>query len=266
MKRTIYTSLILSLMTANSFAAGSPYHEHQFNHGDKEVAVGFSVGAIAAGIIAGPVALVPGAMMGTFAGKNIADDKKIAWLSDSRDQLRNQLAATQNDLIESNQQLAALEKNMQQQEYVLKDASDTIEVLLAQNHDLKNEILNYSVQFRTASSDIEKQYQAHLDGLANALKIAPDVEIDIAGFADRAGDEHYNQQLSEQRAAKVRAYLVLQGIDERRINVQAFGENQPLHQDESLETNFFDRRATIQMRTPNLVQQKPITGNSIAAN
>ena len=64
------------------------------------------------------------------------------------------------------------------------------------------------MQFRTNLIDIEKQYQNYLIGLANTLNSMPSIDIEVAGFADRMGDEDYNMQLSNQRAVQVKEFLI----------------------------------------------------------
>jgi outer membrane protein OmpA-like peptidoglycan-associated protein len=52
----------------------------------------------------------------------------------------------------------------------------------------------------------------------------------IAGHTDAAGTELYNQQLSERRAAAVKAYLVRTGqIEEARLTAVGFGKSKPLN-------------------------------------
>ena len=49
------------------------------------------------------------------------------------------------------------------------------------------------------------------------------------GHTDGAGPELYNQQLSERRAAAVKAYLVGKGqIEEARLTAVGFGKSKPL--------------------------------------
>lgn len=52
----------------------------------------------------------------------------------------------------------------------------------------------------------------------------------IAGHTDGAGSELYNQQLSERRAAAVKAYLVQKGqIDAARLSTIGLGKSKPLN-------------------------------------
>lgn len=69
---------------------------------------------------------------------------------------------------------------------------------------------------------------AALDAFVVKLKdIDPEVVMAV-GHTDRFGSEHYNQQLSEQRATAVKTYLLGQGIAANRIHTEGKGEMQPV--------------------------------------
>jgi len=205
---------------------------------NKEQGVGFGVGAAVGGLVAGPIGVVTGAFVGSLIGQNIANETEVTQLTSSNDELES-------DLNTSTKQLKSLQEINAQQSIVLNDAHRTIEKLFAQNQELKNHALNFDVQFRTNSIEIEKQYQKHLKDLANSLNTTPNLGIEVAGFADRMGDEDFNMQLSNQRAVQVKEFLIEQGIEEDRITTLAHGETLPLHPEENLENNFFDRRVSV---------------------
>ena len=51
-----------------------------------------------------------------------------------------------------------------------------------------------------------------------------EIVINVAGHADRSGAAAYNDKLSLKRAQVVKAALVSQGIEESRITISSFGE------------------------------------------
>ena len=53
-------------------------------------------------------------------------------------------------------------------------------------------------------------------------------KIRIEGHTDDVGENAYNQQLSEDRAAAVRGYLVTKGVSDERLEAMGFGESKPL--------------------------------------
>jgi OOP family OmpA-OmpF porin len=67
-----------------------------------------------------------------------------------------------------------------------------------------------------------------LDGFVSKLRdISPDTIMAI-GHADRFGTERYNQRLSEQRVATVKAYMVSKGVEPGRVYTEGKGKTQPV--------------------------------------
>ena len=67
-----------------------------------------------------------------------------------------------------------------------------------------------------------------LDSFVGKLKdISPETIMTI-GHADRIGSDRYNQHLSEQRVATVKAYMVSKGVEPGRIYTEGKGETQPV--------------------------------------
>lgn len=67
-----------------------------------------------------------------------------------------------------------------------------------------------------------------LDAFVSKLRdISPETIMAI-GHADRIGTDRYNQRLSEQRVATVKAYMVSKGVDANRIYTEGKGESQPV--------------------------------------
>ncbi|RAK67939.1 PA14 domain-containing protein [Hymenobacter edaphi] len=64
--------------------------------------------------------------------------------------------------------------------------------------------------------------------LVRVLREKPALQFEIAGHTDNVGDPQKNQQLSEQRARLVRAYLVQRGIDSVRLTAVGYGGTRPV--------------------------------------
>ena len=69
--------------------------------------------------------------------------------------------------------------------------------------------------------------QALDEFVAKSKDISPEV-IMAVGHADRFGSERYNQDLSEKRAAAVKAYLLSKGVEANRVKTEGRGETQPI--------------------------------------
>lgn len=67
------------------------------------------------------------------------------------------------------------------------------------------------------------------DEVVAKMKAHPQVEVIlVTGHADRIGSTAYNQQLSQHRADAVKAYLIRQGVEDKRIETAAKGESDPV--------------------------------------
>jgi OmpA-OmpF porin, OOP family len=85
------------------------------------------------------------------------------------------------------------------------------------------------VQFRTGSTEIDKNSDPLLDQIAQALDANPQVKkIRIEGHTDNVGDPAMNQKLSEERARSVKAALEKRGVDGDRLDTRGFGESKPI--------------------------------------
>lgn len=69
------------------------------------------------------------------------------------------------------------------------------------------------------------------DTLAKAAAIVREKtagDVRIEGHTDSKGNDTYNQQLSERRAASVREWFVRHGFNSRRLTTTGFGETRPV--------------------------------------
>lgn len=92
----------------------------------------------------------------------------------------------------------------------------------------KRVTLDADVLFDFNRANLRPAGHAALDDfLVRTKDMNPEMIVAI-GHADRIGSEAYNQRLSEQRVASVKAYLVSKGIDPDRIRTEGKGETQPV--------------------------------------
>jgi OOP family OmpA-OmpF porin len=83
------------------------------------------------------------------------------------------------------------------------------------------------VQFETSKAVIKKVSFGILDNVAQIMKDNPSYNLDINGHTDTQGDDAENMQLSQDRAASVKQYLVDKDIKASRMDSFGFGEIQP---------------------------------------
>lgn len=84
------------------------------------------------------------------------------------------------------------------------------------------------LNFETDKAVILPESFNELNALANFLKSYPSIVVYIDGHTDKVGTDAHNDQLSKDRAASVRAYLIHEGVSENRMKARAFGESEPI--------------------------------------
>jgi OOP family OmpA-OmpF porin len=89
------------------------------------------------------------------------------------------------------------------------------------------------INFESNKAVITKDSYPVLDAVVGSLGVTkeegnPDIKrVEVQGHTDERGDDAYNLDLSERRAAAVVEYLTAHGIDPRRLTSQGYGETQP---------------------------------------
>ncbi|MFH2094278.1 MAG: OmpA family protein, partial [Bacteroidota bacterium] len=99
-----------------------------------------------------------------------------------------------------------------------------------------------NIYFKKASAELLSESFPELNKLYDYLKNNSSVEIEIAGHTSSEGTDEYNQNLSQNRAESVRAYLVKKGISDSRITAKGYGEKQPVADNETEEGRILNRR------------------------
>ena len=99
-----------------------------------------------------------------------------------------------------------------------------------------------NVNFETNSANLTKLSIYQLDNLADAMNKYPNMAIELSGHTDNTGEPDFNQQLSEQRAQKVKSYLVDKGINESRLTAIGFGSTRPISSNDTEEGREQNRR------------------------
>ncbi len=94
--------------------------------------------------------------------------------------------------------------------------------------DTSIEILDM-VYFEYDKAIIKKESYDILDAVASTMQGNPSIAlIEIQGHTDDRGNDAYNLDLSDRRAAAVKTYLVGKGVEDKRLTSQGYGETQPL--------------------------------------
>ena len=107
-------------------------------------------------------------------------------------------------------------------------------------------IVNMSdVLFDTAAFTLKPGAREKLSKVAGILLAYPGLNIEVDGHTDNVGGDEYNQNLSDQRAESVRAYLVAQGVPTGSVTAKGFGKTQPVGTNDTAEGRQLNRRVEL---------------------
>ncbi len=105
---------------------------------------------------------------------------------------------------------------------------------------------NSGVFFETNKYNINTASQESLNKLAGILVEYPDTIILVIGHTDSVGAEDYNMTLSKNRANSVTNYFINnKGLKSNRFTTNWFGEQKPLHDNNTANGRAKNRRVNI---------------------
>ena len=90
------------------------------------------------------------------------------------------------------------------------------------------EIAAKNILFITGSAKLQTKSYKGLNDVVAIMKENPEMKLAIDGHTDWVGTDEYNQKLSDDRAASVRAYIISKGVDASRIVSAGHGESMPI--------------------------------------
>jgi sortase system peptidoglycan-associated protein len=251
----------ISVALATALLAAAVHNAHaddqQTSDNKQRQYIGTGIGAAAGAVVAGPVGLIVGGVIGNLAARHDAT---------TTDTAEQTPVANEPDLNASIQPDSTAPTEDETAESIIVAQAGVIESVIEDDSvehapDLK-EILVKDVEldifFLSGSTAVESFYQPRLQAVAKIMQQLPDIDIHLEGYSDRRGDEDTNMELSNQRLDSVRNELVQAGIDTNRIHMSAFGELQFVSTPGDLEAYAFDRRVVIRFQQPSGPANKPI--------
>lgn len=84
-----------------------------------------------------------------------------------------------------------------------------------------------TIPFSEGGTDLSPAAQTALEGVLGSDAMSEGWPITLRGHSDSAGNDQANMRVSRARAEAVAAWLVERGVDDSRIEVIAFGEQNP---------------------------------------
>ena len=105
-------------------------------------------------------------------------------------------------------------------------------------------IRSSNIMFELEKAELKPESEEVIDEIGNILVQWPDLEIEIGGHTDSAGEEGFNQKLSEDRAKAVFEYLVknFPALDPDNLSVKGYGESKPVASNDTPEGRAKNRR------------------------
>ena len=123
------------------------------------------------------------------------------------------------------------------------------------DHEVKNEIIktlnqfSENINFMAESHDIiGKKTINILVQIKDILMNNSNINLFIEGYSSSDGTEKYNQMLSENRGSSVKSYLVKLGVDESRLEVVGYGEDNPIGDNENPMGRSMNRRVQFSLK------------------
>ncbi|KAB7628330.1 OmpA family protein [Alkalilimnicola sp. S0819] len=233
--KTPIAALTLAVALASSAQAYVPpeFQPENTEELQLETATGAGSGALIGGLAGGPFGVVAGVIAGAFVGDRLAEARlqeeahqaELAQIAEERERLEQDLLAAQTRA-----------EQLQRRERLASRKQDKQRVAAE---------LSLDVLFRTGSGELEPRARERVGELAALLQGFPQLDITLAGHADRRGSEARNLQLSRDRAEAVKQALVGAGIAAARIHTRAHGASRAKAETGDLDGLALDRRVDV---------------------
>ncbi len=128
--------------------------------------------------------------------------------------------------------------------------------------------INEKIQFDFNKATIKPESHDLLNEIVQVIKDNPQIRrLSIEGHTDSDGSDKYNQKLSENRSASVRAYLVEKGIKAGMLDSKGHGESKPIADNATDEGKEKNRRVefliTAQDDVKEVFEIDPKTGKKV---
>jgi outer membrane protein OmpA-like peptidoglycan-associated protein len=101
--------------------------------------------------------------------------------------------------------------------------------------------------FETGAATLAAASRDQLAAVGAILAAYPAVKLKIGGYTDNVGDPAFNQKLSDQRAANVRAALIGLGVAPDRLSSEGYGDQFPVADNATPEGRAQNRRISMRV-------------------
>lgn len=107
-------------------------------------------------------------------------------------------------------------------------------------------VIRFVVYFEFNDYGLNTKAFSNIDKVIGHLRRSPnDFSVEIKGYTDSVGGDHYNNWLSRERAKMVLSYLNSRGIPVEYMKAKAYGKDDPVADNSDPNTAWLNRRAEI---------------------
>lgn len=250
---TLITAALISVLTLTPTIVNAQNYDlvaqdKTVQHNEE---IGFGTGMVIGAILGGPVGAFITGVAGHLIVKNSNAENKIETISTAyeKEKQGNEMA-----LAIYQEKITGAEQAYQEKLVALQSNYQKASLLQAQN-------LLMSLQFSTGSSEIKPHYKEQVAALANIVQQSPELRVELSGYTDKQGSDELNQALSLARVNAIKNALIDHGVEADKINLFAYGEQQPVVASNEKEVSFYDRRVVIKLKSE-MVAVTPLDGDS----
>ncbi len=111
--------------------------------------------------------------------------------------------------------------------------------------ELNASLIFRNIQFTTNSYQLPTDAAIELNKLLQVLIENPSLQVEISGHTDNIGKQIDNNKLSENRAKAIVEWLVLKGIDLKRLSFKGYGDSKPISDNKTEIGRALNRRTTV---------------------
>ncbi len=110
-----------------------------------------------------------------------------------------------------------------------------------------SEIFERPINFEFDQAALKPESQPIINEIIDAMLSRPTLRLEVQGHTDNLGSNEYNQKLSEERAAVVRAAIMAGGIEANRLRSRGFGASEPVATNDTEEGRARNRRTQFEV-------------------
>lgn len=105
-----------------------------------------------------------------------------------------------------------------------------------------------SVYYDFDASGLSTDAISRLTRMVRFLRRNPEAQVIVDGHTDATGTREYNLGLGERRAQAVRDFMVVRGIEPRRVRTRSYGEESLIARGTAARDHALNRRAVVSAR------------------